>query len=104
MLGPLALTSLRERSIHSAIERLAATIDPERFVERFHAPPEHLDMLVQARSVTIAKLMEIAPAGTIDPTSNVYNSTMYLMAALLGIALVANLLVRPVDPKHHVDE
>jgi len=54
--------------------------------------------------VTIAKLMEIAPPGTIDPTATVYNSTMYLMAALLGVALIANLLVRPVDARHHLDE
>ena len=34
--------------------------------------------------------------------ATLYNSTMYLMAALLGVALIANLLVRPVDPKHHL--
>jgi hypothetical protein len=104
VVGPLALTSLRERSMHDAIRQLTATIDPRQFVEKFHAPLEHLDMLVRARTVTIAKLMEIAPAGTIDPTAAVYNSTMYVMAALLGIALVANLLVRPVDARHHLDE
>jgi hypothetical protein len=27
---------------------------------------------------------------------------MYLMAALLGIALVCNALMRPVDAKHHI--
>ncbi len=36
------------------------------------------------------------------PKAEAYNSTMYLMAGLLLIGLVANLLVRPVDPKHHV--
>jgi hypothetical protein len=29
---------------------------------------------------------------------------MYLMAALLIVALLANLLVRPVDAKHHLEE
>ena len=48
--------------------------------------------------------MEIAPAGTTDPTSGIYNSTMVLMAALLGIALISNALMRPVDPKHHIAE
>ncbi len=33
-----------------------------------------------------------------------YNSTMYFMAVLLGVGLVANLLVRPVDAKYHVKE
>jgi hypothetical protein len=30
-----------------------------------------------------------------------YDFTMYLMAGLLVIGFVCNLLVRPVDPKHH---
>jgi MFS family permease len=36
------------------------------------------------------------------PKAEAYSSTMYLMAALLMIGLVANLLVRPVDSKHHL--
>jgi hypothetical protein len=48
--------------------------------------------------------MEIAPAGTVDPSATLYNSTMYLMAALLGVALVCNLLVKPVDEKFHLRE
>jgi MFS family permease len=35
------------------------------------------------------------------PAAEAYNSIFHLMAALLVIGLVANLLVRPVDPKHH---
>jgi hypothetical protein len=46
--------------------------------------------------------MEIAPAGTPDPTSSLYNSTMVLMAALLAIALVANALMRPVSARHQL--
>ena len=33
-----------------------------------------------------------------------YNSTMFIMAGLLVIGLIANLLVRPVDPKYHLAE
>ena len=36
------------------------------------------------------------------PKSEAYNSTMYLMVVLLLVGFVANLLVRPVDPKHHL--
>jgi MFS family permease len=36
------------------------------------------------------------------PKAEAYNFTMYLMAGLLLIGLLANLLVRPVDPKHHI--
>ena len=38
------------------------------------------------------------------PKAEAYNSTMFLMAGLLIIGLIANLLVRPVDPKCHVTE
>jgi hypothetical protein len=40
----------------------------------------------------------------VDPTPSLYNFTMYLMAALLAIALVANALMRPVDPRHRMPE
>jgi len=36
--------------------------------------------------------------------SEVYNDTMYLLGALLIIGLVANLLVKPVDPKYFIKE
>ncbi len=35
------------------------------------------------------------------PKAEAYNFTMYLMAGLLAVGFIANLLVRPVDPKHH---
>jgi len=36
------------------------------------------------------------------PKAEAYSSTKFLMAGLLMVGLIANLLVRPVDPKHHV--
>ena len=47
--------------------------------------------------------MEVVPDGTIDPTPSLYNSTMYAMAGLLVIAFFSNLLMKPVDKKHHVE-
>jgi MFS family permease len=38
------------------------------------------------------------------PKAEAYNSTMFLMAGLLMIGLIANLLVRAVDPKYHLTE
>jgi len=38
------------------------------------------------------------------PKTQAYNSTMYFMACLLVIGLIANLLVRPVDAKYHLAE
>jgi hypothetical protein len=101
-LGPVAITMLRERAIASAIRDLVSRIDPARFQAAFGAGIDQLDTLVAQQTVTIAKLMEIAPAGTVDPTPSLYNVTMYLMAALLAIALVANALMTPVAAKHHM--
>ena len=103
-LGPLAITWFRDKAIRAAIDKLVPTLDPQKFQETFGAPVAELPSLIESKTVTISRLMEIAPAGTIDPSSTLYNSTMYLMAALLGVALIANLLVRPVDPKFHFRE
>jgi MFS family permease len=104
VLGPLAITSLRENAVARAITDLAARVDPAAFQQRFGASLQQLDQLVAAKTVTIARLMEIVPAGTVDPTPSLYNSTMYLMAALLAIGLVANALMKPVHPRHYLQE
>ena len=104
VLGPLAITSLRENAVTRAIDDLVTKIDPAVFAESFGAGLDQLPALVQAKTVTIASLMDIVPAGTIDPTPNLYNSTMYLMALLLAIALVSNAFMRPVHPRHHMSD
>ena len=103
VLGPLAITSLRENAIANAIQDLVTKVDPQAFQTAFGAGLDQLDVLVEQRTVTIAKLMELAPAGTVDPTSSIYNTTMYLMAVLLGIALLSNAYMRPVDDRHHMN-
>jgi len=103
VLGPFAITYLRNMSKENAIADLAAKVDPAAFAEKFGAPLSQLNELVAAKTVTIAKLMEIAPAGTVDPTATLYNTTMFCMAALLVIAFFANLMVRPVGEAHHVE-
>jgi MFS family permease len=104
VLGPVAISSLRDSEIARAIDNLVTTVDPAAFAREFGAGVDQLQSLVAAQTVTIPKLMEIAPPGTTDPTSSLYNLTMYLMAALLAVALVANALMRPVHPKHHLED
>ena len=104
VLGPLAITSLRQNSVNTAIDDLVSRVDPSAFQAQFGAGIDQLETLVATNTVNIARLMEIAPPGITDPTSSLYNSTMLLMAALLAIALVSNALMRPVDPKHHLNE
>jgi len=100
--GPVAITSLREISVKNAIADLVEKIDPLAFQNKFGASMDNIEQLITAKTVTIAKLMEIAPVGTIDPTSGLYNTTMYLMAVILLIALVANARMSPVNSKHYM--
>jgi MFS family permease len=104
VVGPLAITSLRENAVVRAIEDLVSRVEPAAFQARFGAGVDQIDQLVAAQTVTIASLMEIAPPGTVDPTSSLYNNTMYLMAVLLLIGLIANASMKPVDNKHYMQE
>jgi MFS family permease len=38
------------------------------------------------------------------PPSQAYNVTMYVLCVMLLVGLICNLLVRPVDPKHYMDD
>lgn len=104
VIGTLSLSSLREQSRRRAIDELAQQVDPGDFAAKFGASITELSSLVQKNLVTIPKLLELAPAGTVDPSGSLYNSTMFLMSGLLGVAAVANWFVRPVDAKHHLEE
>jgi MFS family permease len=104
VLGPLAITSLRQNSVDNAILDLMTNIDPVAFLAQFGAPVDQLQLLIEQKTVTISRLMEFAPPGTTDPTSGLYNSTMVLMALLLAIALISNALMRPVHPRHHLED
>jgi len=103
VLGPFAITYLRQLSVDDAISGLSAKVDPVVFQETFGAGVNQLQALVDAKTVTIAKLMEVVPPGTVDPTSSLYNTTMYAMASLLVIAFFANKGLKHVEEKHHVN-
>jgi MFS family permease len=103
VLGPLAITALRQHAEREAIDQLAQQVPASQFAARFGASLEQLPLLIQQKTVTISKLMELAPAGTADPSCTLYNSTMFLMAALLAVGLAANAMVKPVEARHYAD-
>ena len=103
LLGPLAIAWLRNRSEVAAINELVAMVAAADFRDAFGADISRLAELVEAKTVTIPKLMEIVPPGTVDPTIGLYNSTMFLLSALFLVALVCNLLMRPVAEHHYID-
>lgn len=102
--GPFLITYLREQSVNNAIHRLAEKVDPQVFLQTFGEGKEQLKELIAGKTVSVARLMEVVPEGTADPTPSLYNTTMYVMAALLIAALVSNLLMRPVNSKYHMPE
>lgn len=104
VLGPLAITYLRQASVEKSIRDLAAKVDSAAFVDAFGAGKDQIESLVAAKTVSVSKLMELVPEGTVDPTPGLYNSTMYAMAALLVIAFFANLAIKPVASHHHMEE
>ena len=83
---------------------LTRACDPTMFEKTFGAPPADLQMLIDAKTVTIARLMDIAPAGVADPTPALYDTTMFAMAGLLGVAFCSNMLMKPVHEKHWMVE
>ena len=104
VLGPMAIASLRQASVNSSIAELASKIDESSFTAAFGAGKDQLGALVEAKTVSVSRLMELVPDGTLDPTSSLYNTTMYAMAGLLVLAFLANLAVRPVSSHHHLKE
>ena len=51
--------------------------------------------LLAAKSLSISKLLALAPPGTIDPTPHLYDSTMFALSGLMAVAVVAHGMVRP---------
>ena len=98
--GPSILLGLRSAAERASIADLVAACDPARFERHFGAPVEAAQSLVEAKTLTIAKLMELAPAGTQDPSPFIYDSTMYTMAGFMAVAAASHWAVGPVDEKH----
>jgi len=102
--GPNTLAYLRNISYSDACEKLTATVDPAAFKMAFGAPVGDLQQLMDMKTVTIARLMEICPPGTVDPSPTLYDTSMYGVCGMLGVALLANTMMRPVASKYHMKE
>ena len=104
--GPMGLAHLRSRASDSAMSDLLQNhIAPNdaavvAFYESFGCTPDNVDMietLIDAKTITIARLMDFVPAGTVDPTPFLYDTTCYTAACLMAVSFIANLLIKPLD-------
>ena len=97
LFGPLVLVKLRNNSEVFYINQLLESVDPMTFEARFGTPISNSWQLIESRALTIPKLMEIVPVGTLDPSPYIYNSAIYTISGLMVIALLAQASIRPVD-------
>lgn len=98
--GPSILIALRGNSEADAFRKLLDTVDPVKFRDTFGASVDHAQQLIDAKTLTIARLLEVCPAGTADPTPFIYDSTMLTMSAIMAAAAAVHQFVKPVDHKY----
>lgn len=100
MVGPSLLIKLRAISEKASITDLLSKVSPEKFEATFGAPMEKASELLAAKTLSIGKLLALAPPGTLDPTPHLYDTTMYTMGGLMAAAVVTHALVKPLtQPK-----
>lgn len=100
-LGPKACAMLREDAISASVKDLASKVDPQAFQAAFGAGIDQLESLAAQKTVTISRLMELVPEGTVDPTPFVYDHTMLLMLGLQSAAVLTLQFIKPVPEKFH---
>merc|ERR1719360_166568 len=99
IVGPSLLLTLRKTAEADALKDLLSKVDPAAFADKFGADISQAQALIEAKTLTISKLMTIMPQGTIDPSPFLYNNTMYTMAGLVSAAAALHFMVRPVNKK-----
>lgn len=69
----------------------------------FGAPMERASDLLATKTLTISKLLALAPPGTLDPSPHLYDTTMYTLTGFMAASVVIHSLVKRVpSPKEIV--
>ena len=99
--GPMGLAFLRGQATdHAMHDLLSKVTDATRFETYFGCSlddSERIQKMIDAKTITISRLMEVVPEGIHDPTPFLYDSTCYAAAALMSVAFVSNLLIQPLN-------
>eukprot|EP00050_Salpingoeca_kvevrii_P006622 m.290554 g.290554 ORF g.290554 m.290554 type:complete len:686 (+) comp12317_c0_seq1:1432-3489(+) len=102
--GPQLLFYLHSKSQNAAINDLLTKVDPVAFEQAFKEPLANAQELVEAKSVTISRLMPLMPEGVPDPTPYLYNSTMLALSGVMAAATIAHHFVRPLPRSRFVED
>jgi MFS family permease len=92
-LGPMLLSTLSAHAARKAIDGLAAQVPDDVFLTTFGSPRSELPALIDAKTVTIPRLLELLP-GTVDPTPFLYDEPLLVIAGLQLAALACALAIR----------
>ena len=79
-------------------------MDPTRFQETFGASLDSAQSLLEAKTLTLPKLLPLLDASTMDPSPLLYHDTLYAMAGLAMAAAAMHFAVRPVHERHFEKE
>ncbi|GBG33808.1 Monocarboxylate transporter 14 [Hondaea fermentalgiana] len=94
-LGPQIVAHCREASTHSAIEELSTHVDDGAFHHAFGADKNVLPELIESKTVTISRLMDLVPAGVQDPTPFLYDNAIVVLGGFSAAALCTKMMLTP---------
>jgi len=108
VVGPMGLAYFRSQSEKQAIHELLSSIeDNETFELAFGCSKNDLSSiqsLIDAKTISISRLMDFVPDSVHDPSPYLYDSTLYAAASLMGVAAISNFFIRPLDVKKVMNE
>lgn len=93
--GPMGLAFLRSRAERNAIEDLVGGLGDGKFEAAFGTSPDNMDSLIESKTLTISRLLEVSDPSTIDPTPTLYDDVFYAGAGFIAAAAVCNQLLKP---------
>ena len=99
-IGPLIFSKIHANQERNAIIDLSKLCDNESFKNMFGVDIIDINKLIDAKQINIAKILELCPTNTIDPTPYLYDPAFKTMGVCLGVGCIANLLVKPVNTKY----
>jgi len=100
LLGPRLVSYFSEQASRREITKLVENIKEEDFKHAFGgASRENLQSLIDSKTVTIPRVMELSPPNTIDPTPFLFDDALLCAGALTGLAFLSNRITVPLAKK-----
>ena len=101
MTSTLTSTSTLTLTLTPTLTPTLTKVDPLRFEAQFGVGTDQAQGLIDAKTLSIAKLMELLPpetlAVTTDPTPFIYDTSWQAIAGLVCVSAVSHNMIRPVD-------